>query len=179
MNPRAKRDARRESLWWLSLGCVSALCLALCGQSPLARADVADVAAVASASMASAEPAVAAPSMVRFTHGLSAGVDGQAVPESDRPPGAFPDDNGPSPAVFPTQELTIRFNHQRHVKDLKLPCTSCHEKARTSHSGADSLLPKGTRCDTCHGSDHRNPMRVRADPNDPMGQCALLSPRLQ
>jgi hypothetical protein len=109
---------------------------------------------------------------VPLTHGLSAGIDGQPVPESDRPPGALPHDNGPSPAVFPNQDLTIRFNHRRHVKDLKLTCPTCHESAKTSRRSADSLLPKASRCDACHGSDHRDPTQVRADPTKPLAQCA-------
>ena len=96
-------------------------------------------------------------------------------PESDRPPGALPNDNGPSPAIFPPQELTIRFNHRRHVQDLKLTCTTCHDKARTSRASADSMLPKGTRCDACHGSDHRDPMQVRARPERSDGSVRFLS----
>jgi hypothetical protein len=180
MNPRAKQDAPRASLWLLLLGCVSAVCLALCGQSPLARAELGAAAsasasvsaAAASAATSSAPPVATEPGMAPFTHGLSAGIDGQAVPESDRPPGALPNDNGPSPAIFPPQDITIRFNHRLHVKDLKLACTTCHEKARTSRNSADLLLPKGTRCDGCHHSDHRDRMQVRADSSEPLAQCA-------
>jgi len=135
----------------------------------VAHADGAFAATAGSSSAAVAAPEVA-PSL--YTHGLSAGVDGQAVPESDRPPGAFPNDNGPSPAIFPPQGLTIRFNHRRHVQELKLTCTTCHDKAKTSHSSADSLLPKGSRCDACHGSDHSNPSQVRADSSKATAQCA-------
>ena len=34
-SPRVQRGAQRESLWLLAFGCLSALCLALCGQSPV------------------------------------------------------------------------------------------------------------------------------------------------
>jgi hypothetical protein len=190
---------RAESLWLLAFGCCVALALALCGPSPLAGAaplgpssaeqdaEPLDAGAadpglgqsVASDAgpfgmlpvTSSASPDAAA--SARLTHGLSARPDGQPVPETDRPPGALPNDNGPSPAIFPPQELTIRFNHQRHVKDLKLTCTTCHEKARTSHDAAESMLPKGTRCDGCHGSDHRDLLKVRPDPQDKIGQCAF------
>lgn len=177
MRPRIERRTPGESLWLLVFGCALALCLALCGRSPSALADGAPPLAATSAAAADAGPltdaGTAAPSITTLTHGLSATADGNPTPESDRPPGALPSDNGPSPAIFPPQELTIRFNHRRHVQDLKLPCTSCHEKAKTSHDSADSLLPKGMRCDTCHGSDHRNPMLVRAAANDGMAQCAF------
>ena len=96
MSSHARREARRESLWLLWFGCALSLCLALCGKGPSARADTAAAArkrvrvASASASASAATPALDTPSMVRLTHGLSAGVDGQPVPESDRPPGALP-----------------------------------------------------------------------------------------
>jgi len=166
MNARAQR----ESLWLLVFGCTAALCLALCGQSPLARAQTA-ASASASAGAVPVPSASAEPGIVRLTHGLSPTADGAPIPERDRPPGTLPNDNGPSPAIFPPQELTIRFNHRRHVQDLKLTCTSCHEKAKTSRNSADSLLPEATRCDACHGSDHRNPMQVRAG-TQAIGQCA-------
>jgi hypothetical protein len=192
---RASR-ARAESLWLLAFGCLMAVALALCGQSPNAHAEIAGPGASADAVDAGAsddaaglssdagpfgrpsmpaEPSAAAPlaAGARLTHGLSARADGQPVPEMDRPPGALPNDNGPSPVIFPPQEITIRFNHQRHVKELGMSCTTCHEKARTSHDSADSLLPKGTRCDGCHGSDHRDLLRVRPDPKEPLGQCAF------
>ncbi|HEY0463433.1 MAG TPA: hypothetical protein VGC79_04450, partial [Polyangiaceae bacterium] len=71
MKPRTTRAARPESsLWLLAFGCLTALCLALCGQSPLARAEEVSVAsASASAAVAEpavAEPAVAEPSMARL-----------------------------------------------------------------------------------------------------------------
>jgi hypothetical protein len=197
MSPRSQRArARRESLWLLAVGCSLALGFALCGQSPVAHAEApargasafpaADAGVndespvqndagpfgtpvvVAAAAMPGPAPAVSP-----LTHGLSARADGQPVQESDRPPGALPNDNGPSPVIFPPQELSIRFNHQRHVKELGMSCATCHEKSRTSHDAAESLLPKGTRCDACHGSDHRDLMRVRPDPKEPIGQCAF------
>ena len=178
MNLGAQPSAPRESLWLLVFGCALAICLALCGQSPSAHADVAPPPPASSVNLADAGVLNADAGVLSgdagtpLTHGLSTTADGQPTPEADRPPGAQPNDNGPSPAIFPPQALTIRFNHQRHVQDLKLSCTSCHEKAKTSHKSADSLLPKGTRCDTCHGSDHSNPVRVSADPKDAMAQCA-------
>lgn len=189
-------SSRGESLWLLALVCASALGLALCGQSPAARADGAPVPAL-SASAGAAEDAGPAsteaaasdagpfgsaapgpnaaplPESSRMAHGLASRADGEPVPEADRPPGALPDDHGPSPAIFPPQDITIRFNHQRHVKELGLTCTTCHEKTRTSHDAAESMLPKATRCDACHGSDHRDPTRVKADPKDPVSQCAF------
>ncbi len=184
--------APKESLWLLAFGCVMALGVALCGQSPVAHANIVapsdsttqlpDAGSSDDASANDAGPfgtplapsvSVPMPAASRLTHGLSARADGQPVPEWDRPPGALPNDNGPSPVIFPPQDITIRFNHQRHVKALGMSCATCHEKTRTSHDAAESMLPKGTRCDACHGSDHRDLTRVRPDPKEQMGQCAF------
>jgi hypothetical protein len=192
MNARTL-PARRAggALWLLALGCLCALLLALFARSPLAFADSAPQAAGAasdagagtidtegSAAGAGAGAPVAAlssqvPPAARLTHGLGARPDGQATPEADRPPGALAHDDGPSPVIFPAQNLTIRFNHQRHVRDLGLTCASCHDQARTSHDAAALLLPKATRCDACHASDHSDLMQVRPAARAPIGQCAF------
>lgn len=90
-----------------------------------------------------------------------------------RPPGASSDEAGPSPVVFPEQVLPLRFNHQKHVKQLGMGCPACHGAARTSQNSADSLLPPATRCDGCHGTNHRNPLGVSSDEPRPLGQCAF------
>lgn len=93
------------------------------------------------------------------------------VPQSARPPGASPYDDGPSPVVFPEQALPLRFNHQKHVQGLGVSCTTCHPGAKTSQKSADSLLPPATRCDGCHGTNHRNQSAVTTDEPRPLGQC--------
>ena len=41
----------------------------------------------------------------------------------------------------------IQFNHQKHIKDVGLECSSCHEHFNTSeHSG----LPPLALCEGCH-----------------------------
>jgi len=101
-------------------------------------------------------------------------ADGVAtVAQALRPPGAFADDEGPSPVVFPEQALPLRFNHQKHVKQLGVSCTTCHDAAKTSQKAADSLLPPATRCDGCHGTNHRNLAAVTTDEARPLGQCAF------
>jgi hypothetical protein len=96
---------------------------------------------------------------------------GGDAPEALRPPGAFTDDEGPSPVVFPEQALPLRFNHQKHVKQLGIGCTTCHGAAKTSQKAADSLLPPATRCDGCHGTNHRKLAMVTTDEPRPLGQC--------
>jgi hypothetical protein len=103
--------------------------------------------------------------------GASALSDGQDVPLVFRPPGAFADDDGPSPVIFPEQALPLRFNHNKHVKELGVGCVTCHATARTSEKSADSLLPPATRCDGCHGTNHRNLSAVSSDEPRPLGQC--------
>jgi hypothetical protein len=100
-------------------------------------------------------------------------VENDEVPDALRPPGAFKGDEGPSPVVFPAQAMPLRFNHQKHVKDLGMTCTTCHDAARTSQRSADSLLPPATRCDGCHGTNHRNFTAVTSDEPRPLGQCSF------
>lgn len=150
---------------WLALSCALAVAVALLlGDPRPARADAAPPAsAVAGASSASVAPPP--------VHGLAPLPGGKAVPLYDRPPGAVPGDGGPSPAIFPPQKLTIRFNHKKHVKKLHLACTSCHARAKTSHSSRDSLLPSPTLCDGCHHTDHSNLDAVQTKGAALIGQC--------
>ncbi|WP_394832379.1 cytochrome c3 family protein [Pendulispora rubella] len=94
-------------------------------------------------------------------------------PKSARvlPPGAFDDDRGPSQAIFPPQQLTIKFNHKLHLTE-GATCKTCHPGALTSNSVADHLTPKGAVCDACHQSDHSNLAKVIAGP-EASGQCAF------
>ncbi len=120
----------------------------------------------------SASPAAPAPATAAV-HGISARPGGARLAQADRPPGALRDDGGPSPVIFPTQRLTIRFNHEAHVARLKVPCGACHERARTSKASADRLLPPATRCDGCHGSDHSDLTAVRADAGELLAECGF------
>src|SRR5262245_4117336 len=70
---------------------------------------------------APAPPAEEAPPTTGF-----APLPGNAqVPLKWLPPGAFEQDRGPSPAIFPPQKLTLRFNHKFHVITQRLKCESC------------------------------------------------------
>jgi hypothetical protein len=99
------------------------------------------------------QPAASA-AAVSLIHGLYPMPGGAEVPEHLRPKGSLPNDGGPSPVIYPAQSLGIRFNHRLHM-GLGATCTTCHERAKTSRRSADSLLPPGTRCDGCHGTNHR------------------------
>jgi len=117
-----------------------------------------------------APPALPAPPAGASTGGLSPmPLDGQ-IPPAALPPGAFSPDRGPSEAIFPPQTLTLRFNHKFHVVEQKLKCATCHKDALTSESVNDGLIPKGTTCDSCHGSDHEDLAAVKGS-DEAMGQC--------
>ncbi len=116
-------------------------------------------------------PAPAGPPAPRFDGALGDTASGLALMSSDDqvplkwlPPGAVGQgqDRGPSEAIFPPQRLTLHFNHNTHTKGQHLPCTACHDRARTSESVADILTPKAATCDSCHGTDHADLNAVRA-----------------
>jgi hypothetical protein len=88
------------------------------------------------------------------------------------PPGSFAHDKGPSEAIFPPQKIPLRFNHKLHVQEQKLECASCHRSALTSASSQDTLTPKPTICDDCHGTNHGALDRVEAG-DGPEGACAF------
>lgn len=105
-------------------------------------------------------------------HGLAPLPGGQPVPQRLRPPGSMPGDGGPSHVIFPAQQHGVRFNHRKHVRELGMTCTTCHDTARSSRSSADSLLPAATRCDGCHGTDHRSsPVAAGSELGGQCGFC--------
>ena len=104
-------------------------------------------------------------------HGLAPLPDDQKVPHRMLPPGADDPDDGPSDVIFPVQQLTLRFNHAKHLlKDIGATCKTCHAAAYKSRSAEDTLLPKGDVCDACHNSDHTNLAAVKPG-DDASGQC--------
>lgn len=113
------------------------------------------------------------PSPAPGVRGLSAGAGLRPTPLADRPPGALPEDGGPSPVIFPPESIAIRFNHRRHVKDLNLSCVACHQKVPESRRSSDRLLPEPAACDRCHASDHRDLSRVLAAPDQLIAQCGF------
>lgn len=97
-----------------------------------------------------------------------------ATPLSVLPPGASFPDSGPSEVVYPAQKLTIRFNHKAHLaKDgVGAKCLDCHEGATTSTSTSDRLMPPGTTCDACHGSNHTDLLHVTPG-EEGFGSCNM------
>jgi hypothetical protein len=117
---------------------------------------------VLSALLSISHAPAAPPDRAPLVRGISALPGGAVMPEADRPPGALPDDGGPSSVIFPEQRIPLRFNHRKHVLELGLPCTECHTRAKSSTQSRDRLLPSPNRCDRCHGSDHSNLNQVMA-----------------
>jgi hypothetical protein len=102
--------------------------------------------------------------------GLTPMPDGEPVPLAWMPPGA---DVSPVPSdeIFPPQTLALRFNHKKHVKELKLSCKSCHP-AHGSEEATDRLLPAPEKtCDACHDVSHADLNRVVAGKEE-SGQCS-------
>jgi hypothetical protein len=79
---------------------------------------------------------------------------------------------GPSMAIYPPQSIPLNFNHKKHIGDLHVPCVNCHQNARSSRASADRLLAPGTTCDTCHGTNHTDPLNVLGTA-ERLGQCTL------
>lgn len=153
----------------------------------LAQGDAGASAGTSAAADAGAEPdasgdaaevdASAPPRATAFTRTKPLEAEGTAplpgdarVPLALLPPGAFADDRGPSPAIFPPQKLTLRFDHKLHAGGLGVACTTCHPGAKTSHASSDSLVPTAATCDGCHGTSHADPNHVRPG-TDEDGKC--------
>lgn len=106
-------------------------------------------------------------------HGIAPLANDQKVPTKLLPPGAFDPDTGPSEAIYPPQHLTVRFNHAKHIASgIGATCKTCHKAAYRSASVADTLLPAGVVCDSCHSSDHDDTSQVKPG-DEEMGQCAF------
>jgi hypothetical protein len=94
------------------------------------------------------------------------------VPEHWMPPGSK-ESPVPSDEIFPPQSIPLRFNHKKHVQELRMSCKSCHVGVTSSSASSDSLLPKPQdSCDSCHDVDHRDLNAVVAG-TEPGGQCTF------
>jgi hypothetical protein len=177
MISRQFRVMHRFSMWLLVLATVLAATMAAAVDPPKpdgkdTKADAKRDAKSDAKTDSKAAPKTEAASAAEptFTRGLAPTSDGKPVPQNWLPPGAPSDDPGPSDVVFPLQELNLRFNHKFHVVEQKQPCKSCHGGAFTSESVADSLIPNGETCDTCHGTDHSDLSKVTPG-DEASGQC--------
>lgn len=107
-----------------------------------------------------------------LVHGTAPLPGDVRVPRAMLPPGASDPDPGPSDVIYPTQHVTLRFNHARHLaKDVGATCKTCHPGAYKSASSQDVLIPRGDLCDACHMTDHTDQAHVKPG-DDASGQCA-------
>lgn len=176
-----RRDAGRLVPGWLAIvACVAAMALAAIVGPPAAAQpappdpDAGAVAADAGRGGAEAAPAEEAPAPAAPAGGYItalAPMPGDAeVPIEWMPPGTSASPL-PSDEIFPPQTITIRFNHKKHVKELKQTCKTCHADAYTSDAVSDRLLPKpAATCDSCHDVDHSDLRNVKAG-TEANGQC--------
>ena len=89
-------------------------------------------------------------------HGMAPLPDDRRVPHNMLPPGSQDMDSGPSDVVFPQQQITIRFNHTKHLgKDIGTTCKTCHAGAYKEHVRQRRPRPDGRAAsDACHSTDH-------------------------
>ncbi|HMY19614.1 MAG TPA: cytochrome c3 family protein, partial [Polyangium sp.] len=145
--PRLRgRDARPLPGWWVVAACLSALFMGLLG--PDAAAQEGEAAPADSSDAPAETPKPPPPPPGGYQSGRFPMPNDAEVPLKFMPPGtnATP---MPSEEIFPPQTITIRFNHKKHVKELKQDCASCHDAA-SSEKVSDRLMPKAAKCDSCH-----------------------------
>jgi hypothetical protein len=70
----------------------------------------------------------------------------------------YADDGPPSPVVYPEQRIPLVFTHAAHL-ERGLGCVDCHERAPTSRSAVDNLLPGEAACRPCHPIDRADPTK--------------------
>lgn len=70
----------------------------------------------------------------------------------------------PSRVVYPPAPPVRAFSHARHAS-VAPSCLSCHGRAQTSSSAADSLAPAASTCQRCHQDHRAEPPPERAAPH--------------
>lgn len=59
-------------------------------------------------------------------------------------------------AVYPVQQIPLRFNHGQHLA-RGLSCSRCHTGIGRSRKSSDLNMPTGAICDECHTKQHPRP----------------------
>jgi hypothetical protein len=54
-----------------------------------------------------------------------------------------------SPAIFPEQEIALRFSHAQHLRK-GVKCAQCHNQIARSELASDRNIPGQGRCEACH-----------------------------
>lgn len=77
----------------------------------------------------------------------------------------------PSNAIFPKQEIRLRFSHKQHV-EADVDCQMCHDALTRSDKPSDRNLPKHEQCETCHDIE----AAAKGEAVDPPSDCASCHP---
>jgi len=166
---RTRHNQGRRPLpgWTMLAACLLALLLGLVG--PDASAEPRPEGEGDAAPAATEKPP--APPPGGYKSGLYPMPNDAEVPIALMPPGSAASPM-PSEEIFPPQTVTIRFNHKKHVGELKQNCKACHAGAYESDVVSDRLMPKAEQCDACHDVDHSDLKAVKAG-TDANGQCVF------
>ncbi len=74
-------------------------------------------------------------------------------------------------AVYPRQELPLRFSHELHLGEVGMSCTDCHDVEKSGRS-ADLNLPKEATCESCHDIEAAK----KGEKTDPPSDCQTCHP---
>lgn len=75
-----------------------------------------------------------------------------------------------SEVVFPPQQLPMVFSHVLHIEEAGADCEDCHEKAASSKSSLDNLIPTEEPCSDCHAID-RDDVTKQVPRGTPPARC--------
>jgi hypothetical protein len=76
----------------------------------------------------------------------------------------------PSAVIFPTQQIPLRFFHDKHLA-LEMECETCHEDIAGSVRASDRNIPGGQVCALCHDVADKDP--AKAEPASACATCHL------
>jgi hypothetical protein len=74
-------------------------------------------------------------------------------------------------AVYPAQQIHLRFSHRQHV-EAQVDCTQCHDAVEKSSRAADRNLPGHVQCESCHDIAAAK----AGEPADPKSSCDTCHP---
>ncbi len=86
------------------------------------------------------------------------------------PPNVLPRSSR-SLAVYPEQQIHLRFSHRQHVA-AEVSCGQCHEAVEGSSRASDRNIPGHTQCETCHDIDAAK----AGEETDPKSSCDTCHP---
>lgn len=76
-----------------------------------------------------------------------------------------------STAVYPPQEIHLRFSHEQHVR-ADVDCVQCHDAVEKSKSASDRNIPGHVQCEMCHEIEAAK----NGEETDPPSSCETCHP---